>query len=201
VTPSVTTTYYVRTRDTVGGCVSETCASVTVEMIPTPAAPTNAYADQPTFCVGGSTQLFATVGEGGDVVEWVTGAGYLCQGGTIVPGGESPVVTPTYSTCYTARSRSLATGCASTTCATVCVDVEQPLPFDFDRDCDIDESDVTRFMECMTGPHISQSDPACQGADTDWDTDVDLSDFGRIQRCLSGDGVLQTSYYCTQYGG
>ena len=64
-----------------------------------------------------------------------------------------------------------------------------PIPGDFDGDDDVDRTDLTHLLGCLTGTGIPQNEPTCQDAKLDDDNDVDLSDFGLLQRCLSGDFV------------
>src|SRR6185436_4846536 len=117
VTPSATTTYFARSRNTTTGCVSA-CVQVTVTVSANPAPPLNAAATPPTICVGQSSTLSATVGAG-ETVDWFTES---C-GGTPVPGGASPVVTPSVTTTYFARARNTTSNCVSALCASVTVTV------------------------------------------------------------------------------
>ena len=57
---------------------------------------------------------------------------------------------------------------------------------DFDRDGDVDDTDLDHFEACSSGPAIPQTDPDCLNADFDGGSDVDQDDFGVMQRCLSG---------------
>jgi hypothetical protein len=58
---------------------------------------------------------------------------------------------------------------------------------DWDRDGDVDQTDLNHFMECTLGPALPQLDLNCVGARLDADDDVDQSDFGILQRCYSGE--------------
>lgn len=118
VSPASTTTYFARARNTSTGCVSATCASVTVTVNSLPATPTSPAATPSTICPGGSSTLSAMV-PGGITVDWFTGS---C-GGSAVPGGASPPVSPAATTTYFARARNSTTGCISANCATVTVTV------------------------------------------------------------------------------
>mgnify|MGYP005839889649 CR=1 FL=1 len=90
-----------------------------------PSAPTDAQASPPAVCSGLCSTLSATPGNGGNLVEWFTGA---CDGAP-VPGGASPSVCPTATTTYFARTRDSGTGCQSAACATVTVTVNpEPQP-------------------------------------------------------------------------
>lgn len=79
------------------------------------------------------------------------------------------------------------------------VTVNPTVRADFDGDCDVDGTDASVFLACMTGagqPYDGQNLPAgCQptlraggvsAADLDLDLDIDQSDFGAFQKCLSG---------------
>jgi hypothetical protein len=72
---------------------------------------------------------------------------------------------------------------------------------DLDGDGDVDYTDSSRFVGCLTGPGVSYEPIAlpagCSlqadedgriGADPDRDGDVDQDDFGILQRCYSGPG-------------
>ena len=63
-----------------------------------------------------------------------------------------------------------------------------PPAADFDRDGDVDRSDLDQFEACGSGPAISAS-TGCEGADFDSDGDVDQIDFAMFQRCISGENV------------
>jgi hypothetical protein len=185
VSPAATTTYYVRSKNSTSGCISGTCATVTVTVLVLPPAPTNAQADPAILCSPGATsQLSATPGEGGDTVQWFTGN---C-GQTPVPGGASPTVSPTATTAYNARTANSTTGCVSGTCTTVTVTVVPHVAADFDVDCDVDVSDLAMFESCASGPRVSLA-VDCQNRDFDTDNDVDQVDFSLFQRCLSGEDV------------
>ncbi len=68
------------------------------------------------------------------------------------------------------------------------------IPGDFNKDLDVDSSDVLAFISCGAGPGIPV--PAgCSGKDLDGDGDVDCDDFGIVQRCYSGENV-QGNPYC-----
>jgi hypothetical protein len=56
---------------------------------------------------------------------------------------------------------------------------------DFDRDGDVDGSDVQTFVACLSGPAVAPG-PACAGMDFEPDGDVDMVDFGVLQCCVSG---------------
>jgi hypothetical protein len=114
VSPTTTTTYYARARNTTTGCTSAACASVTVTVNPRPATPTSPLATPPTTCTSQPSVLSATVG-GGETVEWFTDS---CGGAAVT----SPV-SPTTTTTYYARARNTTTGCVSATCASVTVTV------------------------------------------------------------------------------
>ena len=164
-------------------------------------APTAAAASRATLCIGGSVQLSATPGAGGDTVEWfVNGCG-----GVLVGTGVSITATPDANTLYFARTKDTATECFSSACVPVGpVYVQRPPSPDFDGDCDVDTDDLQVFEACATGPAIPynaavlpEQSPGCTltpdgdgkiPADFDKDGDVDQTDFGIFQRCFSGSG-------------
>jgi hypothetical protein len=78
------------------------------------------------------------------------------------------------------------------------------VPFDFNRDCDVDADDFRLFEACLTGPAIPynpgslpEPSPGCTltpdgngiiAADADENGEVDQTDFNAFQRCFSGQG-------------
>jgi hypothetical protein len=83
-----------------------------------PSTPSNIQATPSTICSGQCSTLSATV-SAGETVDWFTGS---C-GGTAVAGGASPSVCPTSTATYYARARNTSTGCVSTACASIMVNV------------------------------------------------------------------------------
>lgn len=63
------------------------------------------------------------------------------------------------------------------------------VPPDFDFDADVDLDDFGYFQMCLSGPGVTQSNPACLAARLDQDDDVDLDDFMIFYQCLSGANV------------
>jgi hypothetical protein len=117
VSPSATTTYFVRA---IGTCNTTTCASVTVN-VQSISSVANATATPTTICVGQSSTLSVTGSLGtGATWNWYTGS---C-GGTLVGQGASINVNPTSSTTYFVRAIGT---CNTTTCASTSVSVN-PLP-------------------------------------------------------------------------
>ncbi len=149
------------------------------------AAPSDALANPAVVCSGGSSQLSATPGSGGDTVEWFT----VSCGGTAVAGGASPTVSPGVTTQYYARTKNSTTGATSSTCATATVVVNTPAAADLDGDCDVDDADFNLFAACLSGPTVP-SDVGCESSDFDEDNDVDQSDFGIFQGSFSSDDSL-----------
>jgi len=173
VSPTTTTTYFARARRNSTGCVSTSCASVTVNVNPRPSSPTNPIATPSQICAGGGATLSASVSTG-VTVDWYSGS---C-GGTAVSGGASPTVTPTLTTTYYARSRNVSTGCVSSQCVTTQVEVESSC--DDDDPCTIDE--------CSGG------ECSFTLIDTDNDGVADCSDNcpnvpNPLQQDADGDGV------------
>ena len=122
-------------------------ARVTVNLAPDP--PTGATATPPAVCAGGSSTLSATV-DPGDTVDWFTGS---C-GGTAVPGGATPVVSPTSTTTYYARTRNPSSGCTSSTCASVTVEMANHTG-DFDGG-GVGISDISVFISVLLSPGTPQ---------------------------------------------
>lgn len=60
---------------------------------------------------------------------------------------------------------------------------------DFDRDCDVDQSDFGHLQACMSGGGYQQTNEDCTNADLDLDGDVDEADFGAFQNCFNGAGT------------
>ena len=184
---AITTTYFARTQATASGCTSASCATRSVIVDSPPLPPDSASADRPDVCAGdaGSISL-AVQGGGGDVVQWFTGG---C-GGTPVPGGASPTVSPTETTVFHARTKDMSSGCSGQECTSATVRVCVPVRPDSDHDCDVDALDAQHFTSCAAGPSIPVDGPSCGNADFDADGDVDLDDFGVLQRCFSGEDQL-----------
>ncbi len=108
---SATKTYYAASVST-AGCESATRLAVTGTVHSLPNTPANPSATPSTIGPNGSSALFATVGQGEEVV-WYSGS---C-GGTVVTSPVSPVVTTT----YYAKAKNSTTGCLSASCAQVTV--------------------------------------------------------------------------------
>ena len=67
------------------------------------------------------------------------------------------------------------------------------VPFDFDRDDDVDVADRAAFEACASGSAMLSPPAGCLAAtfaesDADHDGDVDQADFGGFQRCYTGPG-------------
>lgn len=117
VSPSTTTTYFVRA---IGTCNTTTCASVVVN-VQTNSSVSNATATPTTICVGQSSTLAVSGSLGtGATWNWYTSS---C-GGTLVGQGASINVTPSSSTTYFVRAEGT---CNTTPCASTSVSVN-PLP-------------------------------------------------------------------------
>src|SRR5207249_144165 len=84
-----------------------------------------------------STVLSATV-SGGETVDWFT----ISCGGTAVPGGATPTVSPASTTTYFARARNLTTGCVSASCASITITRQTGSPGDLNHDGPVDGGDA-----------------------------------------------------------
>ncbi len=115
VTPSTTTTYYVRAE---GTCNTTGCASMQVIVNSISTAPTSINATNTYICVGGSTQLTVIGGSLGTGASWQWYSGSC--GGTFVGTGSSITVSPTSTTTYYVRASGT---CNTTSCASVTITV------------------------------------------------------------------------------
>ena len=57
---------------------------------------------------------------------------------------------------------------------------------DFDLDGDVDESDLSHLVQCLTGPDGVHGDLQCRDADLNDDQDADLNDFAIFQDHYTG---------------
>lgn len=115
VSPSSTTTYYVRAE---GGCGPTSCASVTVPVNNLSTAPTSVTASNTTLCAGTSTTLTVNGGSLGTGSSWFWYNGSC--GGILVGSGTTITINPLSSTTYYVRAEG---PCNVTTCATVTINV------------------------------------------------------------------------------
>lgn len=116
VSPTTTTTYFVRAE---GTCNTTTCASAGVTVLQLSVAPTSITGTS-TICNGQSTTLSVSGGSlgAGATWQWYTSS---C-GGTSVGSGASISVSPTSTTTYFVRAEGT---CNTTTCAQLTVTVNQ----------------------------------------------------------------------------
>ena len=63
------------------------------------------------------------------------------------------------------------------------------IPGDFDRDGDVDQSDLGHLQVCLSGRFIPQTDPACQDAKLNADDFVDTTDVNIFLRCMTGSRI------------
>lgn len=115
VTPSNTTTYYVRAE---GNCNTSACASVTVIVQDLSTTPTSVIASSNSVCPGGSVTLTVNGGTlvSGDSWTWYEGG---CGAGTSVGTGSTITVNPSAATSYYVRAEGTCgvSNCASTNIA------------------------------------------------------------------------------------
>ena len=114
VSPTATTTYYARTKNSATGCWSADCVNVEVTVNPLAVDPDSALADPAAICLGASSTLTATGGSG-DSCKWYTGN---C-GETLAGTGTSIIVSPTSTTTYYVRWETAS--CGNSNCATTTV--------------------------------------------------------------------------------
>lgn len=104
--PTTTTTYYVRYENV---CNNTTCAQVTVNVNPLPAAPAGTGAAR---CGTGTVTISATPGAG-ETIDWYAAS----SGGASLLSGNTSYTTPSISSTatYYAQARNTTTGCISAT--------------------------------------------------------------------------------------
>jgi PKD repeat protein len=119
VSPSSTTTYFVRAE---GTCNTTGCASVTITIGTNSTPPSGITASPGTICAGSSSALSVSGGSlgTGAVWKWYSGS---C-GGTYIGSGSSITVSPSSTTTYYVRAEGT---CNTTTCANTTIAVN-PLP-------------------------------------------------------------------------
>ncbi|MCB9189574.1 MAG: gliding motility-associated C-terminal domain-containing protein [Flavobacteriales bacterium] len=119
VTPSVTTTYYVRAE---GSCGNSACQSVTVNVDALSTDPSSINASATTICVGaGSVTLDViggTLGAGADW-QWYDAG---CGSGANIGSGSSINVTPSVTTTYYVRAEGT---CNNSACVSITITVDQ----------------------------------------------------------------------------
>lgn len=114
VSPTVTTTYYVRAE---GDCNNSSCVSTTVTVLPTSILPTSIIASNPNVCPGQTTNLTVSGGQliTGDNWTWYeTG----CGAGISIGTGNTINVSPTGNTEYYVRGEGV---CGETNCASLLI--------------------------------------------------------------------------------
>lgn len=127
VTPTSSTTYYVRA---VGTCGNTSCQQTTVNVSPGSIEPASVIASKNNFCPGDSTTLTLSGGSLGTGSAWYW---YENQcGGTIIGTGTSIVVQPTNTTNYYVRAEG--GSCGNTACIGLSVNILEAyayfVPFD-----------------------------------------------------------------------
>lgn len=117
ITPSSTTTYYVRAE---GTCNTTNCENVTVTILPSSTAPSAITATNTSVCPGGSTTLSVTGGNLATGDQWVWyEAG--CGAGTSLGTGTSITVQPSVQTTYYVRAEGT---CGSSACASLTISMD-----------------------------------------------------------------------------
>jgi hypothetical protein len=126
VSPTSTTTYYVRRVGNTSCTNTTSCASLTITVHTPPTAPTTITSSAGnTICNGTSTTLSFSGGTDGDgaTYEWFAGG---CGSGSVLGTGATLLVSPTSNTTYYVR-RIGNTSCTNTTsCASQTITVENP---------------------------------------------------------------------------
>jgi hypothetical protein len=145
VSPTTTTTYYVRAE---GDCGTTTCANITVHVKTNSTAPTSVSVSGDNYCANSGSSATLTV-VGGNLGtnaswKWYTGS---C-GGTLVGTGSEITVSPTTTTTYYVRAEG---DCGTTTCASGIVNVKPVL--------DKPGATVTQQPTCSTLGTVTVSSP------------------------------------------
>lgn len=117
VSPSSTTTYYVRAE---GGCGNSLCSSVQVVVNGPSTAPTSITTTNLSICSGASTTLTVNGGSLGSGSDWRWYIGSC--GGQLVGGGSSITVSPQSTANYFVRAEG---PCNTTACASILISVTQ----------------------------------------------------------------------------
>ncbi|NBL65225.1 hypothetical protein GV828_08460 [Flavobacterium sp. NST-5] len=118
--PTTTTTYTVTVTNANGQCASTDQVVVNVGTAPT--APTSANVNRNNFCASDSGNIIlSATGGSGTNLRWFTGS---CGGTLIGTGNNLSIPSPTISTTYFVRWEN---ACGISTCATVNVNVNQPV--------------------------------------------------------------------------
>lgn len=116
LTPTVTTTYFVRAE---GTCNNTACVNITITVNPASCAPTGIFSSAPsnTICSGNSVTLTAQGSiASGAVWRWYKGS---CGGGGCIGTGTTIRVNPTSNTIYYVRSEG--GSCGTTSCAAITI--------------------------------------------------------------------------------
>ncbi|HPI54673.1 MAG TPA: hypothetical protein PLU10_08260, partial [Chitinophagaceae bacterium] len=147
VTPTVTTTYYLRSEST-GPCPATTCDSITIILVE---APTTVTATPNAFCGAGPfvSQLNAT--STGNLINWydVPSGGIPIVGGASVPSGSNVPVSLSTTTTYYAEAQSIA--CSNNSLSNIMSNLNTnataisntvPNPFNFAMDGGLNGTDI-----------------------------------------------------------
>ncbi len=203
VSPTSTTTYWVRIENTTGPCATNTSGLTKVITVSQPSvAASSANKNKNNVCPGISVQLSAaggTLGTGASW-KWYTGS----PGGTLVGTGATLTVTPAVTTTYYVRAEG---SCNTTAAAAVTVTINCDIDKDDDGIPDFVESNMAAaFADANSNGVINAYDPTYAGfvdynndfvndnfqADGDSDNDgipnyMDTDFPGRVD--TNGDGI------------
>jgi len=144
VSPTTTTTYYVRAE---GTCGTTACAQVTITVNTESTAPTSISTATTDICSGDMASLSVTGGSLGTGADWEWYSGSC--GGTPVGTGTSVNVSPTTTTTYYVRAEG---DCNTTACAQVTITVTTtPTPSITSSAADICEGSDLNLIGTPTG--------------------------------------------------
>jgi hypothetical protein len=138
VSPSSTTTYWVRIENTAGPCTPTTSGVTKVITVSQPSVPaTSAGRNKNNICPGISAKIYRTGGTlgAGASWKWYTGS----PGGTLIGSGDTLTVTPAVTTTYYVRAEGL---CNTTSAEAVTIFISCDIDKDKDGIPDFIESNI-----------------------------------------------------------
>ncbi|NLX20918.1 MAG: family 10 glycosylhydrolase [Phycisphaerae bacterium] len=141
----------------------------------------------------GATAFFTVQATGGSLsYQWQKDGVNLIENGHLVGVTADTLTIPDVTLTDAGAYRCVVTGeCGAVTSTEAVLSVSAPptQPGDLDNDDDVDLDDFALLQACLSGPGISQDDPACDGAKLDDGDDVDMDDVTIFLGCVSGANI------------
>jgi len=138
---------------------------------------TNIGADLLDYIVEADQPWLAVTPDGGDSTgedDTIT-VSYACEG--LMPGTHHAIIT-------------VSSGYAGNSPQTIAVTVViETVAGDYDRDCDVDQSDFGYWQRCVNAPGIPP-DPECMDCDLDADGFCNIDDLPILRGCMSGANLV-----------